>query len=348
MDIAAEILPSPEASITSCALSLKATLCCRCVPKEKQTMAERKKLQQSTPAKPNSDGVSGSNRNADHDAKDGQGKEAKVKEQARKKPKLEVSNAEGAEKEESYCAVIGPVPPPMFLCDIPSSLAPKMEGKTSTALQPYNCWESLEPLKALAKKTEIFKKVDLSKLPKNIEEALIAELKERSARVKTIEPKDLLGRSCTLADLRRALAAETGMAEGEFYMLKWFFQGLRWHVLTPDLPSRMLRESKMDEEVVDSAGDGKGEHLMEEDEPNSTGDKENTVSLTEAPLSFRDGDFVAALRKDEFGRSLSFDDIERIVGKLGPRHFITSRKNYDPTASVERFTPKEHMLRIDV
>eukprot|EP00467_Chlorarachnion_reptans_P025390 CAMPEP_0114531470 /NCGR_PEP_ID=MMETSP0109-20121206/26081_1 /TAXON_ID=29199 /ORGANISM="Chlorarachnion reptans, Strain CCCM449" /LENGTH=1498 /DNA_ID=CAMNT_0001714333 /DNA_START=115 /DNA_END=4611 /DNA_ORIENTATION=+ len=329
MDIAVEITSDPQPSLTSCALNLKTTLCCKSVDAEKEIMLKR-----SPPAEKPSDA-----KNSGKDGKEAKGGEGQ---QVRKKAKLE--SAEGESSENVYEVVVGPVPPPALLCDISVSRAPKTGG-AATELQPYNPWENLEPLKALASKNngEVIKKMDFSKLPKNIEEALITELKARAQRVKAIEPKDLTGLKCTLADLRRACAEATGMRPDEFYILKFFFRGLSWKILTPGLRDKMLSENKMVTED-DKRVDDLGNHMEEED----SGVSEDLISLTDSPLNFRDGDFVAVLKRDEFGASHTFDDLESVVSRMGPRAFITSRKVQEPAGTVQRFTPKEQILRIDI
>jgi len=237
-------------------------------------------------------------------------KAAKPKEEKKKDTESEEQARKRAKTEHEVPCVFGPVPPPYVFCDAG-------EVKLS-ATTTWNPWDSMESLQKALEDKELSKHISITTLPVKTEEKFRNVVK---SVVKSRKAPEITGKYCTLADLRRTCEKVSGTKDP--ILLKWFDQAQRWHVLSSNLSEKLF-----------------GNDQTKVQNPN----KEEV--LMASPFRLRDGDFIAVLDKSEFGAALDETAIDEIIGSLGPRSFITSRRAQQNAVNVQKVPEREQGITI--
>mmetsp|Transcript_22483 Transcript_22483/g.43761 ORF Transcript_22483/g.43761 Transcript_22483/m.43761 type:complete len:431 (-) Transcript_22483:208-1500(-) len=330
-DIAVEILREPEKIkyFSQNAIAVKITRCYLALDAEAQILEKRATKKGTTPPK--------------------ETKTSRPDEQARKKLKLAFESS----RVPPY-GVFGPIPPTMHICDGEGVGVPPVEMEDE---KKKNVWLDVGMLQS---NTKLVQNLDLSKMPNKMEQEFISVLKKIKPTVADMSK----GSPPSLRDLRTLCSDVSGIPAKDLVLLKWYFQGQRWHILTPDLKQRLdptaekkqptvanTAESQTETEIdLGTNTNGEGAEKEGGGGTNDSMETEETtdaaVLLTSPPFSFREGEFVAVLSRRDFPGNPGFSDLEAFSAQLGPRAFITSRKIEEPADKVQKFPQQDQQLKI--
>eukprot|EP00466_Bigelowiella_natans_P020079 jgi/Bigna1/129175/aug1.8_g3883 len=370
MSIGVEIIPEEEReeqTFSYVGISLNVTQCVKAVSLERQLMAEQDasgSKAAAAEAKGATTKTTGEKKKQQQDAVAGSSNNDATEEQARKRVKTDGSTTTNDDDDKNNdnddtkakdipVVVFGPLPPAHAICDI----GPKMRP----ALVQQQYYDPYKSLLTQDQKSIDLSKLDLVKLPRMMEKRLLDMWKEKAKTMATaaaaadaaagkvlLEPKDYNGLGPSLYDLRKMCSQISGIKNDDnLLVLKWFFNGFRWHILTPDLSERVGAAAAAVSDTAMKVEDNNT--IKSEDVPSSLHPEAKSIFVKAAPILLKDGDHIAIVdKKAVFGSNMSFDEIEAIVSKIGPRLFITSRKASEPTSVVQKFSPQEQQLKIDV